>query len=252
MTDQEWWTSPDPQAVCANVREAATPLRTRWSGYRPARRFTVSDRKWRLIDLGCARRAIPALAIPQLGDIIAALEEHVDADLDTLGVVARVATLAEAVRPRLFHPAWLIHGLSNTLTLTQFLQAWRGGSDLFALTAEACVAAAVAALPPHERAAGRERLLADERARQADLVRDVLGYLFVADRPDPVWLQMNDGIVRRLAETMYHTRTYTDFPVLGDALEDAGCTSAAILDHCRGGGDHTRGCWVLDLLLGKE
>jgi hypothetical protein len=40
--------------------------------------------------------------------------------------------------------------------------------------------------------------------------------------------------------------------VLADALEDAGCDNADILNHCRQPGEHVRGCWVLDLLLGKE
>lgn len=252
MTDQEWWTCDDPQALCAHVRDAATPVRTRWSGYRPARRFTVSDRQWRLIDLACARRAVPHLPIPQLAGIVAALEDFVDGDVDLRTVVEQVGGLAAAVRPRLFHPAWLIHGLSNSMALRQLLQVWRGGSNLFSMAAEVCASAVVAGLPPDERERGRERELAAERARQADLVRDVLGHLFVADRLDPVWRELNGGIVRRLAETMYHSRDYADLPVLGDALEDAGCTSAAILEHCRGGGVHARGCWVLDLVLGKE
>ncbi len=42
------------------------------------------------------------------------------------------------------------------------------------------------------------------------------------------------------------------FPILADALEEAGCTDAAILDHCRGPGPHVRGCWVVDLILGKS
>jgi hypothetical protein len=40
-------------------------------------------------------------------------------------------------------------------------------------------------------------------------------------------------------------------PILADAMEDAGCTDADILDHLRGPGPHVRGCWVLDLLLGE-
>jgi hypothetical protein len=39
--------------------------------------------------------------------------------------------------------------------------------------------------------------------------------------------------------------------VLADALTDAGCTDQNILAHCRGPGPHVRGCWVIDLLLGK-
>jgi hypothetical protein len=44
----------------------------------------------------------------------------------------------------------------------------------------------------------------------------------------------------------------TDMAVLGDALEDTGCNSQDILSHLRGPGPHTRGCRVLDLVLGKE
>jgi hypothetical protein len=40
--------------------------------------------------------------------------------------------------------------------------------------------------------------------------------------------------------------------VLADVLEEAGCDSPDILDHCRRGGEHVRGCWVVDLLLGKK
>jgi hypothetical protein len=41
-------------------------------------------------------------------------------------------------------------------------------------------------------------------------------------------------------------------PTLADAPEDAGCTNTDILAHCRVPGVHVRGCWVVDLLLGKE
>jgi hypothetical protein len=40
--------------------------------------------------------------------------------------------------------------------------------------------------------------------------------------------------------------------ILADALEDAGCDNTDILSHLRGQGPHVRGCWVVDLLLGKE
>ena len=41
-------------------------------------------------------------------------------------------------------------------------------------------------------------------------------------------------------------------PILADALQDAGCDNDDILTHCRGEGPHVRGCWVVDLVLGKE
>jgi hypothetical protein len=41
-------------------------------------------------------------------------------------------------------------------------------------------------------------------------------------------------------------------PVLADALMDAGCEHQGVLGHCRGGGEHVRGCWVVDHVLGKS
>jgi hypothetical protein len=36
-------------------------------------------------------------------------------------------------------------------------------------------------------------------------------------------------------------------PILADALEEAGCDDATILNHCRGASEHVRGCWALHL-----
>ena len=69
---------------------------------------------------------------------------------------------------------------------------------------------------------------------------------------DPSWLAWNDGTVAKLAAAIYDGRRFADLPILADALEDAGCADAVILAHCRGPGEHVRGCWVVDLLLGKE
>ncbi|MBI1831034.1 MAG: hypothetical protein HYR84_06255 [Planctomycetes bacterium] len=57
--------------------------------------------------------------------------------------------------------------------------------------------------------------------------------------------------VRTLAQTIYDERRFADMPLLADALTEAGCTDANILNHCRQPGEHVRGCWVVDLLLGK-
>ena len=57
--------------------------------------------------------------------------------------------------------------------------------------------------------------------------------------------------VADLALGIYEERAFERMPILGDALEEAGCDHADILDHCRVGQPHARGCWVVDLLLGK-
>ncbi len=58
--------------------------------------------------------------------------------------------------------------------------------------------------------------------------------------------------VRQLAQAIYADRAFADLPVLADALEEAGCADDVILAHCRGPGPHARGCWVVDLVLGKD
>lgn len=96
------------------------------------------------------------------------------------------------------------------------------------------------------------------------------------------WLAWNDGTVQRLARMIYEERAFDRLPILADALEEAGCTNQDIINHCRGmvltlqrhvdtgpygygprtvewvpkwvksDAPHARGCFVLDLLLGKE
>jgi hypothetical protein len=74
-------------------------------------------------------------------------------------------------------------------------------------------------------------------------------------RPVPIdrsCLAWNGGAVRKMAQRIYDDRRFADLPVLADALEDADCGDAAILAHCRGPGEHVRGCWVVDLLTGRQ
>jgi hypothetical protein len=86
----------------------------------------------------------------------------------------------------------------------------------------------------------------------ADLIRDILGPLpFRPVTVHPSWLEWKGGTVVQLARSIYEDRRFTDLPILADALEEAGCNDRDILGHCRSGLDHVRGCWVVDLVLGK-
>src|SRR5215204_5135144 len=81
------------------------------------------------------------------------------------------------------------------------------------------------------------------------LPRDLCGNPFRPVSPDPGW---RTSTVLSLAQGVYRDRAFDRMPVLADALEDAGCSEEAILAHCRRWpGPHARGCWVIDLLLGK-
>ncbi len=67
-----------------------------------------------------------------------------------------------------------------------------------------------------------------------------------------MWLAWNDGAIPKMAQAIYDDRAFDRLPILADALEDAGCDNQEILDHCRSNGEHVRGCWVVDLILGKS
>jgi hypothetical protein len=86
----------------------------------------------------------------------------------------------------------------------------------------------------------------------ADCLRDIYGGWFYLVTVDPAWLRWNFDTVPAIARHIYEERAYHDLPILADALEDAGCMNADMLTHCRQPGEHVRGCWVVDLLLGKE
>ncbi len=89
---------------------------------------------------------------------------------------------------------------------------------------------------------------ATERRAQADLLREVVGNPFRPANIAPAWRTKD---VVTLAKVIYEEERFANVPVLADALEEAGA-SADLLEHLRGPGPHVRGCWVIDLLLGKS
>ena len=89
-----------------------------------------------------------------------------------------------------------------------------------------------------------------QRCVYASLIRDIFGNPFRSVDFDPEWLTET---TLALARTMYDARNFHAMPILADALQDAGCEDSAILDHCRYANSlHVRGCWVVDLVLGRS
>jgi hypothetical protein len=85
--------------------------------------------------------------------------------------------------------------------------------------------------------------------KHAAAIRCIFGPLpFRSITVDPSWLTPT---VKQLAHAIYEERAFDRLPVL-DALEEVGCEQPDILSHLRGGGEHCRGCWVVDLVLGRE
>jgi hypothetical protein len=90
---------------------------------------------------------------------------------------------------------------------------------------------------------------ADSGKVLAGAVREVIQYPFRRVTLNPDWLT---STAVAIARGMYESREFSAMPILADALQDAGCDSDDILNHCRGDGPHVRGCWVVDLVLGKS
>ena len=109
-------------------------------------------------------------------------------------------------------------------------------------------------------AVGMHALYGREHAAQAGLLRDLIGPVpFRRVLVQSAWLTWHDGVVVKLAQAAYGERRFPSgeldparLAVLADALEDAGCVTGEIHSHCREQGRlHVRGCWLVDLLLGR-
>lgn len=179
-------------------------------------RGAASDRKLRLFAVACSRRAWPLI--------------------DDLGRAA--VELAES----------FADGRANSEQLRAARLACKGSgghSSWYAAVTDPAVAARNAALS----AVGGASHPDHERLAQADLLRDIFGNPFRPVTVQPSWLT---PAVLTLAGRIYDERAWDRLPDWADALVDAGCDAAEVLNHCRGPGEHVRGCWVVDLLLGRE
>jgi hypothetical protein len=89
-----------------------------------------------------------------------------------------------------------------------------------------------------------------EWAVQVAIVKDIFGSQFRPVAFSPTW---RTSTAVTVARQMYDAREFSAMPILADALQDAGCDSDDVLNHCREvGAVHVRGCWVVDGVLGKE
>jgi hypothetical protein len=215
-----WLNCTDPEAMLAFLRGR------------------VSDRKLRLFACACCRLIWTSLRPLCCRRAVEAAERYADGlatrtDLDrarSQAFEAAHAAVAQGSRRRWDHPA-------------------RG--------AEARLFFAGETASTHQPfPIGRLHLLGadpDLRAASPALLRCVVGpgpFRPLAVLPN--WLAWHDGTIPRLAGAIYDDRAWDRLPILADALEEAGCTDADLLGHCRGPGPHVRGCWAVDLLLDKD
>jgi hypothetical protein len=210
------------------------------------RRLEVSERKLRLLYTACCRRAWPLAPHPGLLGPIEVAERFADG----------LASEDERARAH----ASVVHILQDSRAAGQKVDEWVAGAvssclhEAWTSAKDAVVQAAIAVsekkVPPAD---GSLSMDPDECREQARLLRCILGPL--PFRPiviEPVWRAWDGGTVVRLARTVYDDQGFDRLPVLADALEEAGCDDEGILGHLRQAGAHTRGCWPVDLVLGRS
>jgi hypothetical protein len=179
------------------------------------------NRRWRLFACACCRGMWPLLTDPRSREAVEVAERYADG----------AATLEELRQAR----------------VGAFYAAREGQSDAHRAAHYAAADEAFVTAEHVSWCATKEGY----QKVQVDWLRDIFGR-----RPNPPVIRAavrawNGGTVLKLAQAVYQERAFDRLPVLADALEDAGCTDADILGHCRGGGEHVRGCWAVDAVLGR-
>ncbi len=224
MTEAEWLACNDPKAMLKFLGDRA------------------SERKLRLFACACCRHVWHLLIDERSRIAVEAAEQLSDgrsSDRDAQVVFASACKASLEVGR--IPDAW-------PETAMRLLRShhpdtlWRA-----AFMAGFAVGAGVGDVDAHIRGA-RGNLV--EEVVQTRLLRDIFGPLpFRSVSVEPHW-QIPE--VQHLAQAIYDDRSYDRLPYLANALEYVGCDTADILNHCRLPGPHVRGCWAIDLLLGKE
>jgi hypothetical protein len=203
-------------------------------------RGNLSDRKLRLFAVACCRRIWDLLVDERSREAVKTAEQFADGLVNRAKLVAARDWAREA---------------KSRFTEIDRPPAWRRASSAaFDATRDTGRSAAYNASAEASRALN---ILDDntcepgELREQANLLRCLAGNPFRPATINPAWLSWSDDTVPRLARGIYEERAFDRMPILGDALEDAGCKNPNILAHCRSQSQHMRGCWVVDAILRK-
>jgi hypothetical protein len=229
MMEQEWLACTDPKPMLAFLRDKA------------------SDRKLRLLACACCRRIWQLLRDEGSRRVVEAAERFLDGKAHK-NEWRRAALQAKAVSEELHAKAVSeetpaskarYYAAAAAFLLTKTISP-RGSADWAAAATYFHLGSTMAI---HE-------------AAEAHLLRCIAGNPF---RPVAINPTCQTPTVLALAQAAYENRILpagtlepARLAVLADALEEAGCDNADILSHCRQPGEHVRGCWVLDFVLGKE
>jgi hypothetical protein len=219
MTEEEWVASLNSHAMLAALRGKG------------------SGRLWRLFAVACARVVEDRMRDGRSRQALEVAERFADGNATRTELQAARTRAEEAAR-QADYDVWADEvraQFSMDAAHRAVLRASAAADAALACVAEEIDVGAI-----------------NEGLRLPDLIREVFGNPFRWTVVDPVWLAGSDGAARHLAHTIYDQRSFDLLPILADALEESGCADSMILEHLRGPGPHVRGCWVLDLVVGRE
>jgi hypothetical protein len=258
MTEQEWLTAVDPEPMLAFLRGRATDRKLRLFGWECLRcTWPLLDAEWeRMVNNPWWRRMrfsrVEIEWAKTHADLVRKGVELAEEVADGLADRSELEALFTSPQAQ----SWDIHA-ANEPSLAEDCFTGYTGADA-AQMAKACAYRAryvakynsPASYPFFARFRCESPVDYDrEQAAQCDRLRDVVGNPFRPVTFAPEW---RTDTVLSLVRQMYESCDFGVLPILADALQDAGCNNEDILGHCRGPGPHVRGCWVVDLVLGKE
>ncbi|MFO0880949.1 MAG: hypothetical protein U0840_26800 [Gemmataceae bacterium] len=221
MTEQDWLDSNDPTAMLGRLKELG-----------------FSERKLRLLACACCRCIWEHLEDPRSRRAVEVAERYADGK----ATPRELADARASAVPPARGPSWAAYWATNI----------KASGPVVNVFEAAVAAAATKATRRTGQAITWDSVHAASVRDQVDLIREVAGNPYKEVHFDPRWLTWEGGQIVRFAEAVYESMEFDRMPILADALEEAGCSDETVLEHCRHGGPHVRGCWVLDLVLDKE
>jgi hypothetical protein len=231
MTEAEWLACEDPETMLDFLYDKA------------------SQRKLRLFACACCSRVRDRFAYRRFWELVELCERFADGQAKRKEVKSLTRHLMNPVFHDMegFDASLRVAGECNFAGMVSRKDAYEARDA--ELAAHACASYVAGRWVPYRDGDERAPAYFSEATEQCRLLRDVVGNPF---RPIVLAADWVNPTVVVLARTVYDERAFDRLPILADALEDAGCADAALLDHCRGPGPHVRGCWVVDLILGKK
>jgi hypothetical protein len=280
LTEEEWLASRSPYEMLYHLQQHQRISKVP-GGRRRLRLFGVACCRsiWEHLDDDRSRQAVEvserfADGRARKAELAAAHEKAVEAHRPAGQALAEIRARGESAPEELVArnsaaaaAAWVagarltggafttaVHVVASSTANVRYWQPVGGppAPDLHVATDP--TASARAELVPEGFDSTRARKLAHQKelSFQAGLVRCLFGNPFRPAAADGEWAGWNGGTVAKMARAIYGGRDFERLPILADALEEAGCAERAVLGHCRSGGPHARGCWVVDALLGTK